>query len=96
MDRQEKVDEAIGLRTKGYSLSVIASLMGITRGHAWSLTTPTRTKHKEFEPRKNTTTYITTSNGGCSTTCEVMSVSMPRLSFLDGPANDNVPLQVAA
>ncbi|PWL18861.1 hypothetical protein DKP76_07305 [Falsochrobactrum shanghaiense] len=83
--RQELQAKAAAHRKKGASFGKIAEMMGITRGHAWSLLADRVPALPPPTPTESTVVKRSTHNGGCSTLCRDMYIAMPRITLLDGP-----------
>lgn len=83
--RHELQATAAAHRKQGASFGKIAELMGITRGHAWSLLSERTPTLPAPEPTANTVVRRTTFNGGYSGGCMDIYVSLPRITILDGP-----------
>ncbi|TMU84707.1 hypothetical protein FGI60_25935 [Brucella haematophila] len=77
-------------RKQGASFGKIAELMGITRGHAWSLLSERSPTLPPPSPTENTVVRRTTFNGGYSGGCMDIYVSLPRITILDGPYTGTV------
>jgi hypothetical protein len=88
--RDELQAAAAAHRKKGASFGQIAELMGITRGHAWSLLSERTPTLPAPEPTANTVVRRTTYNGGYSGGCMDIYVSLPRITILDGPFSGTV------
>ncbi len=83
--RHELQATAAAHRKKGASFGQIAELMGITRGHAWSLLSERSPTLLPPKPTPSTVVRRTTYNGGYSGGCMDIYVSLPRITILDGP-----------
>lgn len=83
-DRIALVEKASELRSKGYSFSRIGELMGITKGHAWSLTGVRVPRQPPPAANDNSVIRLVPFNGGWSNNCGTHAVRMPRIASLDG------------
>jgi hypothetical protein len=73
-------------------MAAVAELMGLTIGHVWSLLSVRTPELPPPVETENTVVKRFTFNGGRSTACRDVLISMPRISLLDGPykaSNDN-------
>ncbi|PJR89993.1 hypothetical protein CN878_02590 [Ochrobactrum sp. 695/2009] len=88
--RHELQATAAAHRKKGTSFGQIAELMGITRGHAWSLLSERSPTLPPPYPTEKTVVRRATYNGGYSGGCMDIYVSLPRITILDGPYTGTV------
>lgn len=88
--RHELQATAAAHRKQGASFGRIAELMGITRGHAWSLLSERSPTLPVPNPTEKTVVRRTTYNGGYSGGCMDVYVSLPRITILDGPFTGTV------
>lgn len=88
--RHELQATAAAHRKQGASFGKIAELMGITRGHVWSLLSEKTPTLPAPEPTASTVVRRTTFNGGYSGGCMDIYVSLPRITILDGPFTGTV------
>lgn len=72
-------------RKEGKPFSKIADIMGLTKGHVWSLLTERVPAQKPPKPNENIVVKRRTHHGTCSTTCRDVFIAMPRIPTLDGP-----------
>ncbi len=77
--------EARSHRNAGKAYSKIASIMGLTKGHVWSLLTERAPQSKPPVASENIVVKRRTHRGSCSTMCRDVFIAMPRITVLDGP-----------
>ncbi|MBK0024219.1 hypothetical protein IAE29_21555 [Ochrobactrum sp. S46] len=77
--------EARSHRNAGKAYSKIASIMGLTKGHVWSLLAERAPQSKPPEPSEGVVVKRRTNRGSCSSTCRDVFIAMPRITVLDGP-----------
>lgn len=83
-DRPALQAEAKGHRDAGKAYSKIASIMGLTKGHVWSLLTERAPQSKPPVASENIVVKRRTHRGSCSTMCRDVFIAMPRITVLDG------------
>ena len=77
-------DEARAHRSQNKPVSKIALIMGLTKGHVWSLLTERAPQSKPPEASANVVVKRRTHRGSCSTMCRDVFIAMPRITVLDG------------
>ncbi|MFU0504160.1 helix-turn-helix domain-containing protein [Pseudaminobacter sp. NGMCC 1.201702] len=88
MRKEEKKAAARLLRARGFSLAAIASRLGVTRTsvHYWLRGRRAAVPRLPAPVAKpNTAVRYMPVNGGASTICFHQPVSLPRVTFIDGP-----------